>query len=159
MRAMLVTLWEATTFPQRLHPGAETHHLKKSSPHTTEYSSWASSRSLLLSYLLSTPTALILQEMSHREAKWPRGKDHAVGGTTGRGLGLLVSASAIATHPCPRHAQRCWEVDQPESAMRVGEASAPTRSLTAAPSQRPGVPRAPLTLPHGLRTPGAQTQC
>ena len=43
-------------------------------PHTTEYSSWASSRSLLLSYFPSTPTALILQEVSHREAKRPGAK-------------------------------------------------------------------------------------
>lgn len=105
------------------------------------------------------PRCLILQEMSHREAKRPRGKDHTVGGTTGRGLGLLVSASALTTHPCPRHEQRRWEVDQPESATRVGGASAPTRSLTAMPSQRPGVPTAPLTPPHSLSTPGAQTQC
>ena len=84
-----------------------------------------------------------------------QGKDHAVGETTG--LGLLVSASTLATHPCPRHAQSRWEVDQPESGTRVGGASAPARSPTAAPSQRPGVPTAPLsaTRPEAL---GAQTQ-
>lgn len=71
------------------------------------------------------------------------GKDHAVGETTG--LGLLVSAFTLATHPCPRHAQSRWEVDQPESGTRVGGASAPASSPTAAPSQRPGVPTAPLS--------------
>ena len=32
----------------------------------------------------------------------------------GTGLGLLVSASTLATHPCPRHTQSRWKVDQPE---------------------------------------------